>query len=648
MKTGFFTLFSVLTLFFFTASGPRQVVIQGQVFDDATGDALIGANVLIKGTKTGAVTDVNGLFSIQSADSCVTLVVQYLGYETAETPNACAGRPVTVRMVAGAALDEVVLVHKPSPVVTREKRKEFKPADKSAKMDMGRSVMAMKQMSAPPPPPPAGNVASYFQPAQEQEAVNTESYGTITENRFMGVVEHPMSTFSIDVDAASYSNIRRFIAGGQLPPKDAVRIEEMINYFTYDDPEPQDGSAFKVATELSECPWQSGHQLLRVGIQGLRIPSGQLPPSNFVFLLDVSGSMSDYNKLPLLKESLKMLTDNLRPEDRVAIVVYAGAAGLVLPPTPGTDKAKIREALDGLQAGGSTAGGAGIQLAYKVARENLVKGGNNRVILATDGDFNVGISSESDLVHLIEKERQSGIFLSVLGFGMGNYQDSKMQELADRGNGNHAYIDNLAEARKVLVSEFGGTLFAIAKDVKLQIEFNPANVQGYRLIGYENRLLNREDFDDDTKDAGELGAGHHVTALYEIIPAGAKSPFLAAAPDLKYQAANPPVAGKAGDLCTVKLRYKDPDKSTSQLLEYTTPGTASRLSAASADLRWAASVAEFGMLLRDSEFKGNSSYESCKKMAEGALGKDPNGYRAEMVRLLTAANSISNSDSAEK
>lgn len=366
------------------------------------------------------------------------------------------------------------------------------------------------------------------------EPFNTEDYDHIIENDFHSVEQQPLSTFSIDVDRASYSNVRRFIQEGSLPPKGAVRIEEMINYFDYNYASPTTEDPFALYSEIASCPWNSKHRLVHIGLQGKKISTADLPPSNLVFLVDVSGSMEEPNKLPLVQESLKLLTDQLREDDRVAIVVYAGKAGLVLPSTSGSDKMKIKEAIDELQAGGSTAGGEGITLAYKIARQNMKEHGNNRVILATDGDFNVGVSSDDELVELIEKERESGIFLSVLGYGMGNYKDNKMQQLADKGNGNHNYIDNLNEAKKVLVNEFGGTLFTIAKDVKLQVEFNPARVNAYRLIGYENRILGNEDFNDDKKDAGELGSGHTVTALCEIIPAGVQDTFIRKVDKLKY------------------------------------------------------------------------------------------------------------------
>ncbi|KAA3631849.1 MAG: DUF3520 domain-containing protein [Bacteroidetes bacterium] len=478
---------------------------------------------------------------------------------------------------------------------------------------------------------------------------SAERYDEIYENPFLQATKTPLSTFSIDVDAASYSNMRRFISYGSMPPKDAIRIEEMINYFNYDYPEPKGEHPFEIITEISECPWQKGHKLLHIGLQGERIAKEDLPASNLVFLIDVSGSMNNANKLPLLQESLNMLVDNLRQKDFVSIVVYAGSAGVVLNPTNGTQKKTIKEAINRLRAGGSTAGGAGIKLAYKLARENFNKDGNNRVILATDGDFNVGISRDFDLVKLIEKERESGVFLTVLGFGMGNYQDGKMQKLADKGNGNHAYIDNIGEAKKVLINEFGGTMFAIAKDVKLQLEFNPEQVKGYRLIGYENRLLADEDFDDDTKDAGEMGTGHTVTALYEIIPANYQTPYIADVQDTQ-QRVEPVKAfsGDKKDMVHIKFRYKKPDGHKSKLLEKGAADMNIPLEKSSDNFRWSASVAEFGLLLRDSKYKGKSNWRSLKNMAEGSKGKDANGYRAEMITLIGEAQKISRKTLAGK
>ena len=409
----------------------------------------------------------------------------------------------------------------------------------------------------------------------------------------------------------------------------------MVNYFTYNYPQPVNEDPFSVHTEMAECPWNKDHRLVLVGLQGKKIPVDNLPPSNLVFLIDVSGSMQDANKLPLVKASMQMLVDQLREEDHVAIVVYAGAAGLVLPSTPGTDKIKIKQAIQSLEAGGSTAGGAGIKLAYATAKKHFNKEGNNRVILCTDGDFNVGASSDDAMERLIEEERKSGVFLTVLGYGMGNYQDAKMQKLADKGNGNHAYIDQINEAKKVLVNEFGGTLFTIAKDVKLQVEFNPANVQGYRLIGYENRMLAKEDFNNDKKDAGDMGSGHTVTALYEVIPVGVKTDLLDKVDPLKYAPVKSKAISSAGkELMTIKLRFKKPDGDKSSLLEHPVADAHKNWRDASENFRFAAAVAGYGMLLRNSEFKGNLNYLTIQQMAKTALGTDKEGYRKEFLQLV--------------
>ncbi|MBS1734348.1 MAG: VWA domain-containing protein, partial [Bacteroidetes bacterium] len=454
--------------------------------------------------------------------------------------------------------------------------------------------------------------------------------------------DNPLSTFSIDVDGASYSNVRRMLNDGEIPPAGAVRVEEMINYFHYDYPQPTGDDPFSFTTEMSGCPWNSNHKLVLIGMQGKKIPVNDLPPSNLVFLVDVSGSMEDENKLPLVKSSLKMLTDQLREEDRISMVVYAGNAGLVLPATSGANKIKIKDAIDSLEAGGSTAGGEGIKLAYKIALENYKKNGNNRVILCTDGDFNVGMSSDDELERYIGKEKESGVFLTVLGFGMGNYKDSKMQKLADKGNGNHAYIDGINEARKVLVNEFGGTLFTIAKDVKLQVEFNPMKVQGYRLVGYENRMLQKEDFNDDKKDAGDMGSGHTVTALYEIIPVGVQDTFLRDVDKLRYQRSTEVFSNTAfgNEIMTIKFRYKEPQGSVSKLIEHPVADRQVALEKASANLRFASAVAEFGMLLRESAFRADASYQQVLELARAASGDDEEGYRAEFLKLVEKAGAL--------
>ena len=467
------------------------------------------------------------------------------------------------------------------------------------------------------------------------EGPSTEEYDRIYENPFLEAKGNPLSTFSIDVDTASYANSRRFLHSGQLPPKDAVRIEEFINYFGYDYPAPTGTDPFSINCELSACPWNDEHELLLVGLQGKKIDLAQLPPSNLVFLADVSGSMDSPLKLPLLKSALRMLVNNLRPEDRVALVVYAGAAGLVLDSTSGEDKQTILAAIENLNAGGSTAGGAGIKLAYNVAKENFMPKGNNRIILATDGDFNVGESSDGGLTRLIEEKRKDGVFLTVLGFGTGNYKDSKMEKLADKGNGNYAYIDSVREAKKALVSEVGGTLFAIAKDVKLQLEFNPATVSSYRLIGYENRMLKKEDFNDDKKDAGELGAGHRVTALYEIVRVGVEEP-VAKVDKLKYQ--KKVKFTKSKDLLTLKLRYKDPKETESQLITRVLQAEDITPKEPSDNWAFASAVAEFAMVIRDSKHKGAASFESALERARKARGKDEHGYRAEFVHLIESAD----------
>jgi Ca-activated chloride channel homolog len=473
----------------------------------------------------------------------------------------------------------------------------------------------------------------------QREPGNTEAYARIEENRFLGAFSNPLSTFSIDVDAASYTNVRRFLNGGSLPPADAVRLEELVNYFPYRYPDRTGEHPFAVTTETGPCPWAPEHRLVRIGLQAKRLATRDLPPSNLVFLLDVSGSMQSPDKLPLVKQAFRALVQELRPEDRVAIVVYAGAAGLVLPSTSGADKVTILEAIERLEAGGSTAGGAGLRLAYDVAKQNYMSEGNNRLILATDGDFNVGVSSDAEMIRLVEARREEGTFLTVLGFGTGNLKDTKMEQMADKGNGHYAYIDSFREAQKVFVQEFGGTLFTVAKDVKIQVEFNPAKVQAYRLLGYESRLLAKEDFADDKKDAGEMGAGHSVTALYEVVPVGA-TPVALSSDSLTYQHVSlKPSAGKSSELLTVRLRYKDPKGTKSRLLS--TPVMDRGSAVASEDMRFASAVAAFALLLRSSEHKGAASFGQVLALAQGARGDDPSGYRGEFIGLVEAARTLS-------
>ncbi len=481
----------------------------------------------------------------------------------------------------------------------------------------------------------------YHNPPQQ----NSEEYASIYENSFLDARTTPLSTFSIDVDGASYSNTRRFLQEGQMPPVDAVRIEEFINYFSYDYPQPTGSDPFSITTEVATTPWNPETKLVHIGLQGRRTDAEKLPPSNLVFLIDVSGSMSSEDKLPLLKNAFDMLIDQLRPQDRISLVVYAGAAGMVLPPTSGADKETIRAALANLDAGGSTAGGAGLMLAYQAAKQSFIKGGSNRVILATDGDFNVGVSSDEELVRLIEEKRKSGVFLSVLGFGTGNIKDAKMEQLADKGNGNYFYIDNINEGRKVLVEKMAGTLFAIAKDVKLQIEFNPATVKSYRLIGYENRVLAAEDFNDDRKDAGELGSGTNVTALYEVVPVKPARPKV---DPLKYQNYGSSHRWNWGfgggesseELLTVKFRYKQPTGSTSKLLSRTLSDKDVAWQDASQNFRFSAAAAGFGLVLRGSQYRGNLDLDKVASIARGAKGRDLDGHRAEFLNLVERAKSI--------
>jgi len=476
-----------------------------------------------------------------------------------------------------------------------------------------------------------------FAPSYLPPDWNTEDYSPITPNIFKSPLTAPLSTFSIDVDTATYSNVRRMLNQGQLPPPNIIRTEELLNYFEYDYPQPQGEHPFSVYTEMGVCPWNHKRNLVHIGIQGRKMDMGEAPPSNLVFLLDVSGSMDSPNKLPLVQQAMNLLLENMRPQDKIAIVVYAGAAGLALPSTSGAAKPMISAAINNLEAGGSTAGGAGIQLAYKTAVENLIPDGNNRIILCTDGDFNIGVSSDADMTRLIEENRDKGVFLTVLGFGMGNYKDNRLELLADKGNGNYAYIDDISEARKVLVNEMGATLFTIAKDVKLQVEFNPAHVKAYRLIGYENRLLRDEDFRDDTKDAGELGAGHSVTAIYEIIPTASKEEIPGLDP-LKYQEIKiSEEARKSPEVMNVKLRYKPPTGDESIPLETPVYNITLGLEDVSQTFLFSSAVVGYAMLLQDYEDKGSMTWDKVIQLAVENLGADPHDYRREFIQLLIKA-----------
>jgi Ca-activated chloride channel homolog len=617
------SIFAVMFLAAIMIAFTDSKTITGKV-TDSQGQPIPGVNVNVKGLRNpspGSITDLNGFYKIQVDQKATVLVFSFIGYTSVEEKIGDRSIINVIMTEDVGSLQEVVVT-----------------GYGSGKDRASKSVI----MSAPS----AMDFKSQSSFQRYNDNFNTEGYAAINENGFKNVKNNPLSTFSIDVDNASYSNIRRYINMGQLPPVDAVRIEEMINYFKYTYPEPKGEHPFSVYTELADCPWNNKHQLLHIGLKGKSIDKSSLPPSNLVFLIDVSGSMSDPNKLPLLKSAFSLLINELRPQDRVAIVVYAGAAGLVLESTSGSRKERILSAIDNLEAGGSTAGGEGLKLAYAQAEKNFVEGGNNRIILATDGDFNVGESSNGGMAKLVEEKRDLGIFITVLGFGMGNIKDDKMEIIADKGNGNYSYIDNLQEARKVLVREFGGTLFTIAKDVKFQIEFNPAKVASYRLIGYENRLLNDEDFNDDKKDAGEMGAGHNVTALYELIPSGTDE-VLPSVDPLKYQnsGSNSKAIDNSSEYLTIKLRYKKPDGKTSMLFEKPVNGYINDLDDASDNLKFAAAVTEFGMILRNSEFKGNATLEGAARLARSGRGDDEDGYRAELIRLInTAKDMITTSD----
>ncbi|EKT4510460.1 von Willebrand factor type A domain-containing protein, partial [Flavobacterium psychrophilum] len=594
------------------------------IVTDASGP-MPGVNVMVKETKKGTSTDFAGSYKIQ-ANVGQTLVYSFIGMND-ETRVVGTSTVINVSMKDNnQKLQEVVVTGYSSEY---ESDNKSTPSRKERKKAQNNQELSEKIYNVPV----NSNVAVCKNPSipnsTKTPVPNNEDYNSWIENPFESPKTAPLSTFSIDVDNASYTNIRRLINNGQKVPKDAVRVEEMINFFKYQYPQPKDNHPFSITTQYSECPWNSKHKLVQIGLQGKNIPTNDLPASNLVFLIDVSGSMNADNKLPLLIESLKILVEQLRKQDKVAIVVYAGAAGLVLPPTAGNEKQTIINALEKLNAGGSTAGGAGIELAYKTAQENFIKDGNNRVILATDGDFNVGSTSDSAMQALIENKRESGVFLTCLGYGMGNYKDSKMEILADKGNGNYAYIDNIQEANRFLGKEFKGSMFAIAKDVKIQIEFNPKHVQSYRLIGYENRKLRPEDFKNDAIDAGELGSNHTVTALYEIIPIGTNSDFYNQTSDLKYTKTEVTDNNYNDELATIKFRYKKPDAQKSIEMVQIIENKSTVLENATNDLKFATAVAWFGLKLRDSKLIANKSSEDIKKLARLGLSNDLDGYKAE-------------------
>ena len=659
-------LVGLVVILLTVTGGAAGVIVQGTIVDPA-GYAVPGATVqLLAGPRVAAetVSRPDGAFTFREVPpGTYEIRVRLAGFrETRATVKVSTTQPppLRLRLVIGD-MNESVSVEAASPAV-------------SARMTDPAAGPAPPPPAAPRPVPGdaavrveggvvggvAGGVAGttpgyaarhdaltvYFPPGLVPDS---ETYAAIDENKFRRPVDQPLSTFSIDVDTASYTNVRRFLNEGRLPPPDAVRVEELINYFRFDYKDSTQGAPFGITTELAPCPWNGRHKLALVGLQARRLDDDRLPPRNLVFLLDVSGSMASADKLPLVKTAMKMLAETLTAQDRVAIVTYAGTTGVTLPATRGNRTAYIQDTISSLSAGGSTNGGAGIQLAYQIAAENFVKGGINRVILATDGDFNVGVTSIDALTRLIEEKRATGVFLSVLGVGTGNLKDATMERLADKGNGNYSYLDSLAEARRVLVAEAGSTLVTVAKDVKIQVEFNPAMVGAYRLVGYENRRLRARDFNDDTKDAGEMGAGHTVTALYEIVPPGVAVDTNNGGVDpLKYQRpANPPpamVAVPSNEMMTVKVRYKQPDGDTSRLVSVPVLG---RDTAAARHLGFAAAVAQFGMLLRDSPFKGDATWADVIRLARTYRGDDRDGYRAEFVRLAELAASLARQRTTE-
>lgn len=641
--------------------GQKTGSIKGTVVDKTSGDPLSGANVILENTSLGKATDIDGNFLLENIPvGKHILATTYIGYKKhTDTITVTKSQSLLLKIemeyqviegeevvVTGQAKGHLQAINQQlssstiTNIVSSEKLKEL--PDANAAESIGRLPGVSTQSSSGQ----TNNVVlrgltssnnsvnvNGVQLSNSQPDIKDEEYGKITENNFKSVLSSPLSTFSLDVDNASYSNVRRFIMRNQMPYKDAIRTEEMINYFDYNYEEPDGDHPLKANIEYGDCPWNKDTKLIQIGIKAKNFNSNKKVRQNLVFLIDVSGSMDSPDKLPLLKKSFKLLVDQLDENDKISIVVYAGSAGMALPPTNGDKKGKILSVLESLQARGSTAGGAGIQLAYETAAENFIDRGNNRIILATDGDFNVGISNTSDLVDFVSKKKDEGIFITVLGFGTGNYKDEKMQEIADRGNGNHAYIDNIMEAKKVLVNELNSTLFTIAKDVKIQIEFNPAKVKEYRLIGYENRLLNDEDFVDDTKDAGEVGYGHTVTALYEIKPGKAESSLKYS--ELKYQEYRMrDGASESDEILTVKFRYKRPDENRSIEFSEILTDDPEKFEYASDNFRFASSVAEFAMLLRDSKFKGTSNYDEVESIAKKAKGEDKYGYRAEFIQLV--------------
>ena len=607
----------------------------------------------------GSLAAALAIFAVIGA-LAVTTIQRELG-RVAQRPGDVPKREKQVRSATVEAIPEPTVEMEvaqqpvaPAPTNAPEFVEE-KPSAGADQAAAGKNKRLALNPAAPPPAKPkmASNAFGYSSgagetpaepPSRYRQDFNTATYDKVEENPFLPAASNPLSTFSIDVDTASYANVRRFINSGSLPPKDAVRVEEMINYFSYDYREPEADKPFSIELDATACPWDTTHRLLRIGLKGREVANENRPASNLVFLLDVSGSMMPAERLPLVKQAMRLLVEKLTEKDRVAIVIYAGGSGLALKSTSGSEKEKILRALEELQASGSTNGAEGIELAYKVAADNFIKGGVNRVILATDGDFNIGVTNQGDLIRLIEAKAKTGVFLSVLGVGTDNLKDSTMQKLADKGNGNYAYLDSVDEARKVLVQQINGTLMTIAKDVKIQVEFNPARVASYRLIGYEKRILRKEDFNNDKVDAGEIGAGHTVTALYEIVPAGsgATDPAASVPPvdPLKYATTRTETSNGSPEMVTVKLRHKKPDGETSELTERSFTDNGSKFENAPADLKFAAAVAEFGMILRDSQYKGKGTLGALIEWAMEGKGRDTAGYRAGFIEMARKAQTL--------
>lgn len=675
MRTSTFLIVSCLFLGFSVSPLLAQQTLFGTVTDEI-GDPVIGGNVKVlldSNYITGTATDFDGNYRINVDPGTYNLEFSYVGYDPMLVQNVEVLLGTSVQVdnqftQQRANLDEVVVVsYKVDPMQVDETSQGLTLTSKDVKKLGSKSTKAIAALSAGASSADEGDDVSIRGRRGEQNQIFIggiritgqlipdddtyrepsllhagEDYRAFTENTFQLPQNEPLSTFGADVDVAAYANVRRFLNQGQVPPADAVRTEELVNYFSYDYPQPKGKDPVSITTELGACPWNKNHQLLHIGLQAKELDVNNLPASNLVFLIDASGSMNAQNKLPLLKESYRLLVPQLRAQDRVSIVTYASNAGLVLEPTSGDQKQTILAAIDNLRSGGSTAGAAGILLAYQLAEKHFVKNGNNRIILATDGDFNVGTTANKSLEELVAEKRKTGIFLSVFGFGQGNYQDARMQSLAEKGNGNAAYIDNMLEARKVLVEEFGGTMYTVAKDVKLQVEFNPAQVAAYRLVGYESRLLAAQDFNDDKKDAGDMGSGHTVTALYEIIPAGSKSDFLPSIDGLKYQKPKGTDGIKySGELATVRMKYKHPqDEKSQDKVEVAVNASSTAFAKTSEAFQWSAAVTGWSLLLKQSEYASTLDYATLIAAAEKARGKDDKGYRAEAIRLMETSRNL--------